>query len=338
MRARPRPRRIRPTSATPKTSRFISSRERPSRRHSPPYAPSSSVAERARLPLLRGDAPVERPRVPGGRHRRHRDHGRLLRVPPRAPRRGHRAPSRQRPGLTTQSRHPPSVAPRRLARRHRAGPHTRASPTTHLFPAHDPHVQRPLRRAPSRPIRPPGTSRGPSPVARARLGSAATRRTRTRTRSDRRTRRASPPTQPAAPSVPLRRRGRASSSSPRFSARERRRRRFGFQPGRSRTRAKPRGGREPRRPSPRGPRRRGRRRRRAEESDEAEAARRALRERVAFLADTLLAVLREVDARLTSGRVADADGFGFGFGFRPTTRAIGKGACPRRRRRSRRFP
>ena len=156
VRARPRPRRIRPTSATPKTSRFISSRERPSRRHSPPYAPSSSVAERARLPLLRGDAPVERPRVPGGRHRRHRDHGRLLRVPPRAPRRGHRALSRQRPGLTTQSRHPPSVAPRRLARRHRAGPHTRASPTTHLFPAHDPHVQRPLRRAPSRPIRPPG--------------------------------------------------------------------------------------------------------------------------------------------------------------------------------------
>ena len=46
----------------------------------------------------------------------------------------------------------------------------------------------------------------------------------------------------------------------------------------------------------------------AQDEDEAEAARRALRERVAFLADTLLAVLREVDARLTSGRVADQDG------------------------------
>ena len=66
----------------------------------------------------------------------------------------------------------------------------------------------------------------------------------------------------------------------------------------------------------------------APDEDEAEAARRALRERVAFLADTLLAVLREVDARLTSGRVADADGFGFGFGFRPTTRAIGEGCVP----------
>ena len=66
----------------------------------------------------------------------------------------------------------------------------------------------------------------------------------------------------------------------------------------------------------------------APDEDEAEAARRALRERVAFLADTLLAVLRELDARLTSGRVADADGFGFGFGFRPTTRAIGEGCVP----------
>jgi len=64
----------------------------------------------------------------------------------------------------------------------------------------------------------------------------------------------------------------------------------------------------------------------AQDEDQAEAARRALRERVAFLADTLLAVLREVDARLTSGRVADQDGFGFG--FRPTTRAIGEGCVP----------
>ena len=76
----------------------------------------------------------------------------------------------------------------------------------------------------------------------------------------------------------------------------------------------------------------------APDEDETEAARRALRERVAFLADTLLAVLREVDARLAAGRAADPDGFGtgsgtgfgfgFGFGFGPTTRAIGEGCVP----------
>ena len=76
----------------------------------------------------------------------------------------------------------------------------------------------------------------------------------------------------------------------------------------------------------------------APDEDETEAARRALRERVAFLADTLLAVLQEVNARLSAGRAADPDGFGtgsgtefgfgFGFGFGPTTRAIGEGCVP----------
>ena len=80
----------------------------------------------------------------------------------------------------------------------------------------------------------------------------------------------------------------------------------------------------------------------APDEDETESARRALRERVAFLADTLLAVLREVDARLAAGRAADPDGFGtgtgtgtgsgfgfgFGFEFGPATRAIGEGCVP----------
>ena len=207
-----------------------------------------------------------------------------------------------------------------------AGPHTRASPTTHLFPAHDPHGATPSSARAVATDTPSRDLPGPSPVARA-----------SRLRRDART---EPEPEATDEPVGLRRR------------RNPRRRRSLSDDAEE----------HPHRPrdSPRArdavgaldfnrvarelaqslaadanlavPLRAdhvdGDGEGDAPDEDEAEAARRALRERVAFLADTLLAVLREVDARLTSGRVADADGFGFGFGFRPTTRAIGEGCVP----------